>query len=474
MSVTKRVFGNMFWIFTSEATSKGLTFAGSIYLARVLGKAGFGLFSLAMAVGIYFWTVVDMGVIGYGTREIAKNREKAAELYSILNSLRFALAVVLFLFFCLTLFYINMPSEKKLILLAGCFYIVAYSLSPDWVLRGLEKMQFIAFGSLVSSLLFLIGIFILVKNQSGTFFASLVYSSSFLAGSLILMVYLSRKLNIPFSFSLSFKEWRRHAKESFYFAINSAFNNISIFIPIFFMGIWSTADELGAFSAPHRLSTLITRASLLVIAALYPVLSHLYVNNVPLFKKTHDRFQKMVIWISMPVCIIATLLSKDIIIFLFGAAYADSAGIFNILVWLSFLMTLRYTFGNALFSAGFQRFNMYATGSGMLIVVLVSAVSIPRYGSYGAVWSLIAGEVFTLVLMARLFRKKLYSSDTLSTYLIKVLFVTFVLGLFIWFTHFKVIFSVIIGIAVYGTLSLITGIINKASIQKVYQGLIHR
>lgn len=168
MSISKRVFNNLFWLFLSKVSSKGLIFLGTIYLARVLGKARFGLFSLSMAVGIYFWTIVDMGVMGYGTREIARDKEKTAELYSLLNSLRFILAIGLFFIFCIALYFIEMPLEKKLILMAGGFYVVSHSLLPDWVLRGLEKMQYIALGNIVTALFFLAGIYIFAKDSSGT------------------------------------------------------------------------------------------------------------------------------------------------------------------------------------------------------------------------------------------------------------------------------------------------------------------
>jgi PST family polysaccharide transporter len=171
--IIKRAFNNIFWLFLSEACSRGLIFLGTIYLARVLGKAGFGLYSLALAVGVYFWIVVDMGVMVYGTREIARNKEKAAELYSLLNSLRFILAVTLFLIFCAVLYMVDMTPEKRLILIAGGFYVVGYSLSPDWVFRGLEKMQYIALGSIVTSFFFITGIYLLVKAPSDTFWLPL-------------------------------------------------------------------------------------------------------------------------------------------------------------------------------------------------------------------------------------------------------------------------------------------------------------
>ena len=466
MSIVKRGFNNILWISISEISSKGLIFLGTIYLARILGKAGFGLFSLALTVGVYLWAIADLGVTGYGVREIARNREKSAELYSLLNSLRFVFALCLFLIFSGALYMIHMPLEKKLILLSGGIYPITSALSSDWVFRGLEKMQYIVAGSLTTSLFFLGNLFLFVKGHSDTSIAVLLYSSSFLAGSLISMILLRHKLNIPFSFLVSFKDWRFHIKESFYFAINTVFNNVSIFIPILFMGIWSTAEELGIFSAPHRLSLMITHAGGLAISALYPTLSNLYVTDRDAFKKTHIRFQKLIIVIAMPVCIISAILSKDIVMFIFGSLYVKSIGIFKVLVWLSLLLIIRYSFGSALLSAGFHRFNMIATGTGAVIVLLVSIVLIPKYSGYGAAFALICGEIFILTLMIGLFREKVYRSVFLKTYLVKILLASVVMGLIIIGLNFSMVWRIFIGVLVYGLLLLTMGIVSKETFSK--------
>ncbi len=415
-----------------------------------------------------------MGVAGYGTREVAKKKEDAVELYSILNSLRLTLAVILFLVFCGVLYFINIPLEKKLILIAGCFYIVTYSFTSDWVFRGLEKMEYLVFGNVASALLFLIGIFIYVKSPSGVLKASFIYSLSFLIESLILMALLKQKLKIPFSFRITFNKWRQHVKESFYFAINSAFNSVSIFIPILFLGIWSTAEDLGRFSAPQRIAALITRSSALVIPALYPVFSNLYATDIDAFKRTHAKFQKIIVLMSIPVCIIATIYSKNIITFIFGANYLDSAGIFSILIWYSLLLLLRSSFGTAVLSAGFQRFNMFATGIGAIINTLVCILFIRLYGSYAASWALVCGEIFTLILMIELFRRKLHESEFLRFYLIKILFIGLIMGIVIKIIHFQLIIGAIFGILVYVFLSYFVGIVSKKEIQKIFKVLIQK
>lgn len=463
--IIKRAFNNFFWLSVSEVSSKGLIFLGTIYLARVLGKAGFGLYSLALAVGLYFWTIVDMGISGYGTREVSRDKEKAAELYCLLNSFRFMLAIILFLVFWLALYMVDISPEKRLILLAGGFYVVGYSLSPDWVFRGLEKMQYIAVGNIVTALFFVAGIYLFVKDSSGTLSASLIYSCTFFIGSLLLMILLYKKIKIPFFPRISFSQCWFHLKESFYFAINGAFNIIEIFIPIFFIGIWNTAEDLGIFSAPHRLTTMMIYASSLSVAALYPILSSLYVTNINDFKRTHSGFQNMMLWIVTPLCIITSIFSKNIIIFIFGIDYVDSARILTVLIWFFFLTIIRYSFGNALISANYHRFNMFATGAGAGFVTLTCLILIPKYSGYGAAWALICGEIVTLLLMVGLFRRKLGFSGLLRPHVIKILFASAVMILIIEIVHLPGIPSAVTGIISYGLLSLSTGVIDKKKIQ---------
>jgi O-antigen/teichoic acid export membrane protein len=467
MTVVKRAFNNFFWLFWGEVISKGLMFLGTVYLARVLGKAGFGLYSLALAVGFYFWTIVDMGISAYGTREVARDKEKAAELYCLLNSLRFMLAIILFIVFWLALYLVDVSPEKRLILLAGVFYVVGYSLSPDWIFRGLEKMQYIAIGNIIAALFFVACLYLFIKDFSGTFYASIIYSGSILTGSLVSMILLHKKIKIPFFPRISFSQWWIHVKDSFYFGINKAFNTIELFIPIFFIGIWNTAEDLGIFSAPHRLTSMMIYASSLSLAALYPILSNLYVTNINDFKMALAGFQKMILWIVMPFCIIASIFSKSIVIIIFGINYAESAKILTFLIWFFFLTIIRYSFGIALISANFHRFNMFATGAGAAFVTLSCMILIPKYGGYGAACALICGEIVTLLLMVGLFKTKLGFSGLLRAHIIKILFASAFMVFILEILHLTIIPSIFTGIISYGLLSLSTGVINKKNIQEI-------
>jgi O-antigen/teichoic acid export membrane protein len=455
----------VFWLGLSEATSRALIFISTVYLARTLGEAGFGLFSLSMAVGVFAWVVVDTGITGYGTREIAWNRERTAELYCVLNSLRTVLAVTLFLIFCGVLYFISGPLQTKLILMAGAFYAVACSFSADWVLRGLEKMQYIFAGRIISSLIFICGIYFLVKTPSDALPAAIIYSFSFLIGSWAFIIILARKFKIPFSLTLSVREWLSHIRNSFYFLINDIFNQLFMFIPIFFMGFWNTHEDIGIFSAPHRLIMVVANTAGLVMESIYPTLSNLYVDEKEKFKRTFTTIQKIMTGIAMPVVIMITFLSKEIIQIIYGFSYISGGMILNVLIWYVFLVIIRRNTGISLFSAGFQRYNMYATGVGMIVIMLTSIALIPQYAGYGAACALLAGEAVTLILMTILFIRKVFCSDFFTSYLIKVVFAGAVMGLLLFSLPFSAVMNVGIGLAAYGFLAYFIGIIDKRTLQ---------
>jgi O-antigen/teichoic acid export membrane protein len=109
---------------------------------------------------------------------------------------------------------------------------------------------------------------------------------------------------------------------------------------------------------------------------------------------------------------------------------------------------------------------MIATGTGAVIVILVSIVLIPKYSAYGAAFALICGEIFTLLLMSKLFREKLYRSVFFKTYLVKILLASTVMGLIIISLNFSMVWRIFIGILVYGFMLLTMGIVSKETLSK--------
>ncbi|OGW42649.1 MAG: hypothetical protein A2132_01730 [Nitrospirae bacterium RBG_16_43_11] len=473
-SILRRTFNNIFWLFIGEVCAKGVVFLTTLYLARVLGIDGFGKFSLALAMSTYMWIFVDMGITGYGTREIARDREKISEIFRILNSLRLVLAVVSFLILIIFLHILNIPLDMRMILLAGGFYVIAYALSPDWVLRGIERMEYIALGNAVMSIVFLLTVYLFVRAPDDTVSAVLYRSFSFLLGSFVALIILKRTMNVWYAFEISLSKWLFHLRESFYFAVNGGLNNIAMYIPVFFLGLWAAMEDVGIFSAPQRAIVLIINTVAVIQVASYPVMSNLYVSDKYKFYLIHKTIERVMLYIGLPIGVMGMILSKEIISTLYGNMYETSSAIFRVMIWIVPLTFLRSNYGRTLLSAGFHRFNMFATGSGAVVTILLCILFIPTYRGTGAAISVLAGEAVILIIMGVMFGIKLYRSYPFDVFFIKIVIASITAGLIVRIADLPLFYSAVLGVILYFGISFFLGIITVGMIRDICSRIIQR
>ncbi|MBI3756319.1 MAG: flippase [Deltaproteobacteria bacterium] len=441
----------------------------SLYLARVLGVAGFGQFSLAVAAGMYMWAVVDMGVAGYGVREVARSRGNASEILNVLNSMRLVIAIILLIILTLVLSISEVHSETRFVIIFGCFYVVASALSPDWVFRGLERMEYIALSNTALAVTFLAAILVFVKSPADTIGAVFYRSASFFIATGIALIMLKKKENIVFSFKLSISKWRLHVKESFYFAVVGAFNIVALYIPLFFLGAWAGMEEVGIFSAPQRIITAIIMLPAIITAAAYPTLSNLFAADKEKFNRAHKSFERLMLFIGVPIGAMGTLLSKKIVITLFGSSYSAGSAMFGVMIWYAPLMFVKMNYGVTLSSAGFYRLNMLATGSGALTTVLICFLLIPSYGGIGASFSLVGGELVALIVMGLIFVSKVHRVHPFDLYLLKVSFASVVAGIAVAAMDMSLGYAVITGTVFYLGISVALGLITVGQAGDIYR-----
>ncbi len=472
MSLAKRLLTNIFWLFVSEVCTKGVTLITSLYLARVLGVAGFGKYSLALAVGTYLAILVDMGVVSYGVREIAKNREQAASLMNIMNSMRLLLALSVLLVMTAILPFTGVQAETKMILIFGGWYVISSALSCDWVFQGLERMQYLALTNATIAAVFLAGIVLFVKAPEDALSAIVYRSVSFLAGSILSLYVLNRMLKIRFSFHVSLKAWWFHIRESFYFAVNNALNSMALYIPIFFLGAVGTIEQVGLFSAPQKLVLALTAAPTLIASGSYPIMSSLFVTDREKFHRVHGSFERGMLFIGMPVGVIGTMLNTKIVQTFFGSSYASSSLILGVLAWLTPLMFLRTNYGRSLASAGYHRLNMIAAACGSFVSGLLCLVLIRLYAGTGAAVAVVAGETVTLLAMWVLFRANIYPANPFNGYFFKVLCAGAGTGVLLHFLgRASLVSSVMAGSLCYALLAFIIGVYDSTTVKDLYHRL---
>jgi O-antigen/teichoic acid export membrane protein len=392
-SIFQRVSSNFGWSVVSEGITKGVFFVTNIYLARTLGVSSFGIFTLAQTITWYFWLAVDLGTNMYGIREIAKNKENTEEIINPLLTLRITAGFIVFSLYTISLLLLNIPAVQKLTFIGCGFYLLTYSLYTDWILKGLERFKYIAFGSSISSLFFLIATISVVKGNNDLVVASFIWSFSYFLGGVSLLFFLYRKLGVKYKPSFELGVWFSHIKESIYFTVSGGLMVIYQYLPILLLSIFFTAFEVGLFSAPYRVVITLCSAGFLLPMAFYPVFAELYHKDKNKFMKTHKKFQVIMLVLGIPIGVGGTMFADEIVNFLFGSQYMESATIFKILVWLVPLYFFRYTYGSVLLATGFQKWQVLSTSLGGLTLILFSYVLMSQSPLVGVSIAVILAEI---------------------------------------------------------------------------------
>lgn len=176
------------------------------YVSRVLGVTNVGIVNFVDSVIHYFILFSMMGISAVGIREIAKSKSSQEKLNEVFNSLFWlntlttTIALLILLIFTYTVPQLYTHWEMMLI---GGLKLMSNYLLIDWFYRGLEEFKYITVRTLIVKSLYVITVFLFVKEQSDYPIYFLLITLMFTLNALINLFYARhfiqwrvRKINI--------------------------------------------------------------------------------------------------------------------------------------------------------------------------------------------------------------------------------------------------------------------------------------
>lgn len=135
---SRKALGNFAALGGGEAIGRLLAFAASVWVARQVGVAGFGVVSLAAGVTLYLAKVADFGIESVGTGEVAQAKSRARELASAVIALRLAITTALVVV-ASAIVVIFLEEPERTVFLAYFLTLFPIAASTRWVHLGLER-----------------------------------------------------------------------------------------------------------------------------------------------------------------------------------------------------------------------------------------------------------------------------------------------------------------------------------------------
>ena len=403
----KAVIKNIVALGLAQFISKILLFTFTVFVARYLKEAGFGQYSLIVTIVGFFNLFTDFGLGTIVFREVSKDYSQADKYFTNVSIIRMCLALISFIFLCLT---VNILGYSSNIKAAACIYGITLLTTniielANSIFRAFEKMEYMAILMIVLNALILsIGMIVLKSGYgllvlvAGTVSAGIVtvfLSYVFSIGKFTLNISL---FDIKFCISL--------LKTCFPFMLLGFVGVVYFRIDIVLLSKIKGDHDVGLYTAAYKLMDAFMIISNSIISAVFPYISRYYESS---FEKLSSLFKKLSIslfFLGLIMSMIVFIFAKPMIMALFGPLYMPSVQPLKILIWTVPLIYMNAVLLYTLIAADLQHNIVMAISIIALLNFLLNIVVIPKYGYIGSSYVTVLSELIIFVSYSILVKKK--------------------------------------------------------------------
>lgn len=406
---------------------RGLTLACGIIatalMARILGAAGLGTYSLILTIGTILQLTADFGLYLTLSRELGVSEGKPNDKIAHIVSLRLTLLIVAFALGCVGL--LVFPSLRMAI---GLFVVFAVGLMFQSASQLLMSV-FQAYGCVWRATIGdVAGRVAQVSALTTALFvptlATPIGVASAFTGGLILS-FVIHLILVPEKQLLyvraSRKVWWHIMQLSWPIALMLILNVIYFRIDTVLLSYLRTSEEVGLYSLAYKVIENGLFFPAMIGGLLLPAITSA-VN-----KGRKERVQRLVregltLSLSGATILVAILVgfSDEIILLLGGPEFISSSVLLRILSLALGTMCIGNIFGFALIALGKQKSLAALYGALATFNILANLMLIPRFGAIGAAWVTVATEVGATVVAGIFVKRHISWTISASTVLLMV------------------------------------------------------
>lgn len=400
MSGTSTILKNFFSLTAANAVSKITGLLTVVYLARVLGPGDFGKINFALAFISYFAMLAHLCVNTIGTRDISQRPEGMADTVDRILSLKLMLGAAAFVLLAACLPFTGQDAAmKRLVLFYGLTILTSNVLPLEWVFQGLEKMEYQGFASVVQGLIYMTLIFLVVGGGADLEYIPFILLAA--QGGAVAYLYRSlRKLRPDFNLRVSMKVSLETVRQALPAAAWGLTSVITLNAGVTILGFMSGPEQVGYFSAAHKIVWMFSETLSAYAVAVFPAISRHYVEDKATFLRLTDHTLKWAALLALPALTGIFMLAEPITSLVYSRAFSDSSLLLMALSPYPYLLFLGNMFTLFLFASHRQDKVIFLGSLQAALTVGFSFAFIPGYGAAGLAVGTLAGLAASLFFFA--------------------------------------------------------------------------
>ena len=244
------------------------------YLSRTLGLSNIGIVNFIDNLVNYFVFFSMMGIMTVGVREIAATKNNSARLsktFTSLLSLTGVSTLLAIIILWVAMYIIPTLFPYRDLLYIGLLKLIFNLFLMEWFFTGMEDFKYITKRTLLIRLLFVISVFVFIKEPSDYKILFLLMVSMVIANALINIIYCRRFVN----FSIREIDFRSYYKPFLIMGIYLLLTNVYTSLNVVWLGFVTDTDQVGYYTTATKLYTIIMAILTSFSNILFPRVSNL-------------------------------------------------------------------------------------------------------------------------------------------------------------------------------------------------------
>lgn len=375
----------------------------------MVGKANFGIISMALALVSYMAIISEFGFSINGVQYIAQNQNNSIKKREIVTNI-FALQLLLMLgSFILLFIIINSISQFQPYrnIFYFTFLIIPANITMAlWFYIGMEKIKYLSVIILISKVLYIVLIFIFLIRAEDFYFVPLFNGIAALFAGLCSLYLILFKFKI---YPPDFKSIKiiKYIKSNWNIFLSFLSMNLYRNSNVLILGFLVTESSVGIYSGGEKIVIVLQSIFAPITQVIYPYISRLRVNDPQKSKKI---LIALTVFISVGTFLVSFLLyvfSTKIALIVLGEEFIKSGSIIKISSFVVFFGTLNFILG-IIFMTNYGMKNEFTKAvllTGILNVIICYLLSY-MWQEIGTAFAFLGAEIILFLLLLFFINRK--------------------------------------------------------------------
>jgi PST family polysaccharide transporter len=377
------------------------------YVISKIGVDGFGVVAVAQVVMFYLSAFTEYGFSQTATRDISIHRDNQLMISQIFFRIIFSKLILCFLSFLILLLLILVVPvfhAHWMLYLAGFAFVAGQAVLINWFFQGVEKMQLMAFLSLIARLIFVILVFLFIKlKEDDVLYLFFLGAGNFIMG-LVSIYLVIRKFKIQFILP-GRSEIISEFREGWQITATNLSNNICQYSNIFILRVFTNDLLTGYYSIAERIFLTLRQMLGVFSQAVYPQVCLLVEKGRG---KIISYFRRVYIPFLMAIAggaVLLFILARWVLYFFIGPGNINAIVLLRVFAVVLVIACLNIPATLVLLATNQRQtyFKIYTTGA--VLNILLNILLAFFFRSTGTVIAILITELFIMMALTRkLFR----------------------------------------------------------------------